>query len=160
MHVCIHTHALTHIHMCVYIFIDIFIYICIGLLSEWNKTVSVPESDYLTPASSCRKIRHINFQSIWTSLAGANLNPFYIFGLIKNLFSLFRTTKKSLQEAICIPGGIVSSLGTIFTYFPAKLDSFVPESNSTLGGLSCVEVASSSAQIPGKTYLLIPAANV
>jgi len=60
---------------------------------------------------------------------------------------------------MCVPDGIVSSLGTIFTYFPAKLDCFVPDSNATLGGLSYSEVASSSAQIPGKTYLLTLAAN-
>lgn len=59
-----------------------------------------------------------------------------------------------------VPGGSVSSLKTIFTYFPAKLDCLVPDSKTTLGGrLTCSEFASSSAQIPGKTDLLILAAN-
>lgn len=60
---------------------------------------------------------------------------------------------------MCAPGATVNSLGTIFTYFPTKLACFVLDSNAALGGLSCSEVASDFAQIPGKMYLLVLAAS-
>lgn len=152
-----HTHSNTYVYMYIYIYIYLHTYWA-ALTLEQNCTCSRKWLfDPRQGASSCKKRRRISFQYFWTSLAGASLNPFYILGWIKNLFW---TIKKSLQEAMCAPDGTVCSLGTIFTYFPAKLGCFVPDSNATLGGLSCSEVASSSAQIPGKTYALILAANV
>jgi len=53
--VCVYAHTRPNTHTYVYIYT--YIYTHIGLLSHWNKTVSVPKSDYLIPGKELHPAR-------------------------------------------------------------------------------------------------------